>query len=260
MSMEYRVPSGGGLYIASLGTYKAAIIVPPKVKGLADLQCQPQIDVAKRTPETITMLIACAQLWGKARLSGDFIAGVRRTTVLRAITAHILALLGGSTWAYAESKLEKRGLIYLSRSISEKPGELRFVSKLQFEYQSFAGAPPAKRAACLAELAQNFRIVQPSPKQREVVGKNSSGMIVRRRVQGVGPDNLTWLAEFALRMASDPGTLSTWAGDYLSAGVGKLLNVPILVRAARFLVLAVDQQKKSFASTSEVYAGWGWSE
>jgi hypothetical protein len=82
---------------------------------------------------------------------------------------------------------------------------------------------------------------------------------VVRRVQGVGPEHSAWLAEFALRMASDPVTISAWAGEHVDASVKKLLDVPTLARAARFLVLAVDQQKKSVAASGEVYAGWGWS-
>ena len=37
------------------------------------------------------------------------------------------------------------------------------------------------------------------------------------------------------------------------------LDVPTLARAARFLVLAVDLEKKSTAALGDVYAGWGWS-
>lgn len=111
-SAEHKAPRAGGLYVATLGSFKAAIIVPPIVKGLAELQCEPKIDTAQRTPETITKLMSFAQLWGKARLSGDLIAGARRGVVLRALTAHIVALLGGRAWASAESKLkDERGLV-----------------------------------------------------------------------------------------------------------------------------------------------------
>jgi hypothetical protein len=260
-SAEQRAPRTGGLYVATLGDFKAAIIVPPIVKGLADLQCEPKIDAGQRTPEAITKLMTFAQLWGKARLSGDLIAGARRGVVLRALTAHILALLGGRAWASAESKLkDERGLVDLKRSISDKGYEFGLGSGLQLEYQALASEPPATRAVRLASLAESFRLVQPSPKHREVVGRASTpGLTVVRRVQGVGPEHSTWLAEFALRIASDPATLSTWAGEHVEAGIKKLLEVPTLARAARFLVLAVDQQRKSRAAAGEVYAGWGWS-
>jgi hypothetical protein len=174
-SAEHKAPRAGGLYVATLGNFKAAIIVPPIVKGLVDLQCEPKIDTAQRTPETITKLMSFAQLWGKARLSGDLIAGARRGVVLRAFTAHIVALLGGRAWASAESKLkDERGLVDLKRSISDKGYELGLGSGLQLEYQALAAEPPTKRAARLASLAESFRLVQPSPNQREVVGRSST--------------------------------------------------------------------------------------
>ena len=257
---EEKAPRAGGLYVATLGDFKATIIVPPIVKGLADLQCEPQIESGQRTPEAIARLLAFAQLWGRARLSGDLIAGARRRVVIRALTAHILSLLGGRAWASAESKLrDERGLVELKRRISDKGYELGLGSGLQHEYQALADDLPSKRAARLASLAESFRLVQPSAKQRKVMARsNSPGLTVVRRVPGVGPEHSAWLAEFALRLASDPVTLSAWAGEHVDGSIKKLLEVPTLARAARFLVLAVEQRKK-LAAAGEVYAGWGWS-
>lgn len=258
---EHRAPRAGGLYVAALGSFRAAIIVPPIVKGFAELQCDPKIDPGPRTPEAITKLFWFAQLWGKARLSGDLIAGARRSVVLRAITAHIVALLGGRAWASAESKLkDERGLVDLKRSISDKVYEIGLGSGLQLEYQGLAAEPPTKRALRLASLAESFRLVQASVGEREVVARWSTpGMPVVRRIQGVGPEHSAWLAEFALRIASDPVTVGSWAGEHAETSVKKLLDVPTLARAARFLVLAVEQQKKSLRAAGELYAGWGWS-
>jgi hypothetical protein len=259
--LEHRAPRAGGLYVATLGDFKATIIVPPIVKGLADLRCEPKIESGQRTPETVATLLSSAQLWGKARLSGDLIAGARRGVVLRALTSNILSLVGGRAWASAESKLkDEQGLVDLKRCISDKGYELGLGSGLQLEYQALANEPPSRRAARLASLAESFRLMQPSANQREVVERSSfPGLRVLRRVQGVGPEHSEWFSEFALRVASDPVTVSAWAGEYADASIKKLLDVPTLARAARFLVLAVDQRKKSRAIADEVYAGWRWS-
>jgi hypothetical protein len=91
-----------------------------------------------------------------------------------------------------------------------------------------------------------------------IAGKAHGGAtIIRRRAEG--PDNPTWLAELALRLASDPAHVEHWAKEHLRTGVERLIKFSMLARAARFLVLAVDQQKKSLAAAGEVYAGWGWS-
>ena len=251
-SAEHRAPRGGGLYVATMGTFQAAIIVPPMVKGLEDLRCEPKVEAGQRTTETIIKLMTFAQLWGRARLPGDLIAGARRDTVLRALIVYIHVLLGGSAWASAESELkDERGLVHLKRSISDRKYELGLGSGLQLAYQALATEAPTKRAARLASLAESFQLVPPSTNRHEGLGRSSS--------PGVGPEHSAWLAEFALRMASDPMTLGAWAGEHVDASIQKLLDVPTLARAARFLVLAVDQRRKSLAAAGEVYAGWGWS-
>ena len=258
-SAEQIAPRAGGLYVATLGTFRAAIIVPPIVKDLADLRCEPKIDARPRTAQTITKLVMFAELWGKARLPGDPIADAHRVNVLRALSSEILAQIGGSTWTYAESRLkDARGLIDLQRNISNKGYERELASQLQFQYPMLASEAPKKRAAVFASLAEHVKLVRPSPFQREVVGASGSPVGRRRRVQGVGPEHSEWLAEFALRMASDAVTLTAWAGDHFAAGVQTLLDVPTLARAARFLVLAVGLEKKSSAAPGDVYAGWRW--
>lgn len=258
---EHKAPRTGGLYLATLGDFKAAIIVPPIVKGLADLQCEPRLDGRERTPTAVSRLLSFARLWAAARLSGDLIAGARQRAVVRAITAHVFAVIGGQSWERAETNIaEPNGLAELKRSISQNRLEAGIGAKLHLDAEKLADASPDRRAASLASLAESFRLVAPSANQREVVGRSSSpGVTVLRRVQGVGPEHPTWLAEFALRLASDPMTLEAWAGEHIDASIKKLLDVPTLARAARFLVLAVDQQKKSLAAAGEFYAGWGWS-
>ncbi|MCC7386337.1 MAG: hypothetical protein IT384_31130 [Deltaproteobacteria bacterium] len=258
---EHKAPRTGGLYAATLGDFKAMIIVPPIVKGLADLQCEPRFDGRERTPAAVSRLLSFARLWATARLSGDLIAGARQRAVIRAITAHVFAVLGGQSWERAETNIaEPNGLAELKRSISQNRLEAGIGAKLHLDAEKLADASPDRRAASLASLTESFRLVAPSANQREVVGRSSSpGVTVLRRVQGVGPEHPTWLAEFALRLASDPMTLEAWAGEHIDASIKKLLDVPTLARAARFLVLAVDQQKKSLAAAGEFYAGWGWS-
>ncbi|MCL2726375.1 MAG: hypothetical protein FWD69_18290 [Polyangiaceae bacterium] len=254
---KHEVPLVGGLYVATLREFKATIVVPPIV---ADLQRKPQIDAGQRTPENIAKLLTSAQLWGTACLPGDLIASAYRRAVLRALSEHIVSLLGGRVWASAELKLkDERGLLELKRCISNKGYELALGSVLQLDHKVLSESPPSLRAVRLAALAESFQLAQPNPNQREINERRSSrGVTEVRRVQGVGPEHSAWFAEFALRMASDPVTLSAWAGEHVDASIRKLLDMPTLARAARFLVLAVDQQKKSLAAAGELYAGWGW--
>jgi hypothetical protein len=250
---EQRAPLTGGLYVATLGEFNTSIIVPPVVKALADLHCDPRIDGRNLTPEALLRLLSFARLWGAARLSGDLIAGARQRVVIRAITAHVLSLLGGQAWARAEAKLtEPNGLAELKRCISQSHLGARIGAKLQLDCETLARTSLGARVAHLASLAESFRLVPPSAGQPEIDGRSTSLGLA-------GPEHSTWLAEFALRIASDPGSLHEWAGEHLLAGIRKLLDVPTLARSARFLVLAVEQQKESLAMIGESYVGWEWS-
>lgn len=256
---EYQAPRTGGLYVAKLADFQASLIVPPVVKVLADLRCEPRLNGRERTPAAVAALLSFARLWASARLSGDLIAGIRQRDVIRAITAHVFALLGGQSWARAETQFtQPNGLAELKRSISHNRVEAVIGAKLQLDAQKLADMSPNRRAEILASLAESVRIVPPNRKQREVVWRPSTPGGALVRVQGIGPEHTTWLAEFALRLASYPITLERWAGQHVDASIKALLDMPTMARAARFLVLVVDQQKKVLAP-GELYAGWGWS-
>jgi hypothetical protein len=90
----------------------------------------------------------------------------------------------------------------------------------------------------------------PPPSARET---RSPGV---RRIPMGGSD---WLCEFALRLASGPAGAASWAGSRVGEGIGRLLDRPILARAARFLVLAVDHHLQAQRSLDALYAGWEWS-
>ena len=244
-SAAHKAPRGGGLYVATLGTFRAAIIVPPIVETPLDLRCVPRIDDEERKPAAINKLVALAQEWGTARLSGDLIAGLRRLAILHALTASVHALIGGRAWASAESMRSGPGrgveLSNLKQQISQDRRERDIGMDLHIQQKALAAMGPSERVAVFAGLVLQYGLVSPT-----------------RYGPDVGAGNATWLAEFALRMASNPVIVGAWAGEHFRAGIQKLLDVPTLARAARFLVLAVDQQKKSDAASGEVYAGWGW--
>jgi hypothetical protein len=259
-AVEHLVPRAGGLYVATLGDFKAAVVVPPIVKGFAELKCEPRFEERDCTPQAISRLLSFARFWGTARLSGDLIAGARQRAVIQAITAHVMSLLGGRAWANAESNLTSRSaLADLKRHISQNRAEQGIGAKLLIEHEALAEASPAQRVALLASLAESFQLMRQRQGERDTVGLASSTLLtVPRPTPGAGPDHAVWLAEFALRIASDPVSLEAWAGQHLDAGIVKLFDVPTLARAARFLALAVDKCKEH-AGTGEFLAGWGWS-
>lgn len=258
---EYAVPDAGGLYVATIGSFKASIIAPPVVHSLADLRCDPQVDPVAHSSEAVVAVLSFVRLWGTARLSGDLLVSRRRRDVIRAITQQVFSALGGPSWLQAERTLGGAGgLAALKRKIAPSSFGSAISARHELNDEALAQTPLRKRVTNLASLAVNLRLVTPDQERREVVRSvAASGVTVLRRVQGVGPGDSTWLAEFALRLASDPATLEAWAGEQLNAGIKRLFEVPTLARAARFVVLAIDQQKNSLASAGEIYDGWSWS-
>lgn len=258
---EYKVPNDGGLYVATIETYKASIIVPPVVHSLPDLRCDPIVDRIASKTEAIVAILQYVRLWGTARLSGDLLVTRRRRDVIRAMTQQIFSALGGQLWLQAEKNLDgPDGLQALKRKIAPGSYGGAMTARHELNDEALAQASLSKRISSLASLATNLRLLTPGPERREVVNSATApGVRILRRVQGVGPGDPTWLAEFALRMASDPTTLEAWAGVHVDGGIQKLFEVPTLARAARFVVLSIDQKKNALASAGEIYDGWSWS-
>ena len=65
------------------------------------------------------------------------------------------------------------------------------------------------------------------------------------------------LAEFLLRLASDPSSLATWPADDVRRYVEVALASPVLVRAARFAVLAIHASETR--ETDMGFRGWTWT-
>src|SRR5262249_6100160 len=94
----------------------------------------------------------------------------------------------------------------------------------------------------------------PAPERTVPMYRGDGVTVVRRRF---GPED--WNCEFALRLASSPETVEVWAGQNLEHGLEWLLAFPIVARAARCLVLAIDRESPTFtANDGQLYRGWRW--
>jgi hypothetical protein len=257
LASEYEVPTAGGLCVARTGEFTAAIIVPPFIRGLADLQCIPRVDGGgERSVESVIGALELARLWGHARLSGDVFSATRQRTVLRALTQHTFRIIGGENWAQAELAVHGRddGMSNLKRAVSKRREEIDGVAALAVDCAGLATAERQRSVEHLAALGARF-LSFPSP---AVIPRSIPGgaTIIRRTPSAA---DRVWLAEFALRLASDPGEVESWAGQGLRAGVERLLKGPAFARAARFLVIATDHHLESRAAMDELYAGWKWA-
>lgn len=252
--LEYQVPFTGGLYAARIGEYSASIVVPPEFlgRGLAELGHTPEVERSERSLDSVIRVVEIAGLWGQARLSGGLLSAIRQRNVMEALVSELFRLICGENWARAEEDFLTNGdsgaLMTLSQAISRNPGELAVNAVIVRDLEIVASATPSDRVRILASLAFNNRLLPDS-----ILRRTSNSQEAQRF------DTPRGLSELALRLASDPAIVGTWAGQELRAGLRLLLETPSLERAARFLVLATERFSPTESLSGSLYAGWRWA-
>ena len=229
----------GGLLRARVNNFEASVILPPDVRDLTDLQrtrVVPQVTSGSKTPERIQQLIALSDAWASASLPGDPFAHHERRAALRALTARLVSIIAGTRW----TRLEERGVpdnefVFneLQVGVGDEIYQKAIAEAIQRRVVSWEALEPAKRAVEFAA----------------VLGTNKNRTTVDRTEHR--------FAEFLLRLASEPAMLAGWSGTEVRAALERILESPVLIRAARFVVLAVclDETEDTGAS----YEGWAWT-
>ena len=243
---EYEVSAPGGLYLARQASFSAGIIVIlRRLRSLKDLASSPAIPNRQRSLEAVLDGVHLANEWANARSSGDILSVTSRQKTLRVITRHVVGLIGGEGWARAETDFEQgreRDLSILERAVPRRSHEGPFASVLAREAAEFGRASTRQRVNRLAKLARDYGVVR---------DREGDSRVSR---------NPEWMSEVALRLASNPRDAVTWADADLTAAMTRLMEVPILARAARFVVLATHTvTPDSGAMPGEVYTGWTWT-
>ena len=250
-----QVPDHGGMYVARTRTHAAAIIVPPVLPqgfGLAALGLNPQIERRVRSTDSAMRIVGIAGLWRRARLPGDLLAVFRRQQVMNALASELFRLVCGDNWARAEEETgltgrDARTLEALCQAISKNPAEVGAGPALLRDAETIAQSDCSRRVEHFASLAVTHRLL-PEGIQRMTSGQPGSS----------GPGTSMGLAELALRLASNPGSVEGWAGSDLRSRLNRLMESPSLFRAARFAVLATQPFFSSGVQSGDLYAGWGW--
>jgi hypothetical protein len=232
---EYLAPTTGGLYLARLHEFSAAIILGPIVHTFGDLEFTPTFTNMDRSVQTIVRMLECSSNWAAARLPGDIFSALRRRKVLRALASHLSYVIAEGGWVDAEAAASagtSEGLIRLRRAISNNRDAAEIGPALFIELATLSKITKEARVDRFAALAKLFLQLAPADHR--------------------------WVSELALRLASHPMGVEAWAGDRLKEGITKLLGRPTLIRAARFLVISTDRQLDSSISGDEIYASWSW--
>jgi hypothetical protein len=227
--------SDGGLVVAVAGTMRAAIVLPPLVRRLNDLKAAvPHLPPLSKVPAEVVRVIDAADLWGSAALPADPVGAMRRNAVLRGFAEALTALLAGSRWVRAEAA-------YTGRSDGNLRS-LRDAIGVEIAYQQ-------QLASALADSCLALR-------EADVAGRVAAfAEVLAAHARPLGVDGVDRaFAEFLLRLVSEPGTLADWPRDSREMLIGRALEAPLLVRAARFVVMTTLAEH----DTGSTYAGWRW--
>ena len=230
----------------------ARLVRPHQYSGLESLRCNPVIRPKVRSTKSVVRIVNAATTWGGAVLPGDPLSRSRQRAVLDALVQEIFRLIGGDQWGTAERGLSTRDrqqLVGLSRAVSRQISERRVGADLLSSAESLSKKPPEARIKHLVSLATKYCRLPRAP-------QSADGQQTPFQSQHVA-SSPEWLCELALRLASAPQNVESWAGESLGQGLDRLLERPTIARAARFLVIAIDACQKA-SGNANLDNGWKW--
>lgn len=238
-------PVTGGLYYATHDEYRCGVIIPDCQKAhsgftsFQDLGLRPEMKPSSRSTSTIVDVLDSVERWSSARLTGDTLSAIRQQQVVDALTSHVVFLICGKRWAAIEEACRKSARPpdrqLLARGVSDRTEH----NDLRNQLCSVGGK--------LSTMATDERIVALAKILVPHLALGGVRQWANRPAEEMG----TWLAEFALRLASKPAGIARWAAQYLHPGIDFLLVNPIMVRAARFMTLSEQRQSLDWGREQE---------
>jgi len=242
---EY-LSASNGLYFAQSGEDSSAIILPPADKSLGivtNLNLKTQFGTRVRSPDGVGDLIRVIQLWSNARLSGDVFCAIRQQQVVEALTGYLFSFMGGKKWAAIENgkviSTSPLSLESLARGINDKGGYETIQKQLGVLSANLERMSTSERIGALSNVAKPFVRIS----QGQSAGKTPT-------------PSLLWLSELALRLASRPDKALSWAGKNWRWGLDQLLQQPVLIRAARSMVIMVEEHEPK--QIGDPIWNWEW--
>lgn len=232
--------SAGGLFTATLDGVEVGAVLPPEVKGLKDLKPRATLREKSQTAADIEGLIRTAGSWTRACVPGNLVALMARDAVIDTHKTELGGLIGGKLW----ESLERRRAA--GRDVS--PGEWSDALAKPGDWHAFQRGvcglahgplddPPVE---ALAELLGPGRLTPGASTQAVVSsrGRHPGDPAAGFEVGGAR------LAEFVLRLASDPGTLADWDAAEVGRLASETLKYPLVYRAARMVSVCTQKEER----------------
>jgi hypothetical protein len=234
-----------GLYVAEAGSCSSAIMISPKITTFSDLQLPTHVTSCRRTPEDIGKLVIALEKWSIARVSKDLLSTAMKRKVTISILHEILRVIAGDRWWSFERALIKQSGTTLQQAAQ---------THLKRADEIALGTDFSGIAAGLADLVSQQRILP----FVELAGRRIATTAPKKTTLDDRIRDFPWNCEFALRLASGSSSIRTWSADCFHAGIAYLIQYPALARAARFLVIAIDEAHEPLPLGSQMYERWEW--
>lgn len=236
-----------GLYVAIAGRHRAAVIVKETavMRSFDDLVLRLTPISVDPTPTGLSALASEAELWGTAALTGNPVAAMWRSQVVRHLHRKLVSELCGPSWAAGEAVVYENHAIGLSRlknqliTTAGVPAAVIQLVDNATQLSETAVAERVQRLAGIAGLAARI-----APKAFGELGRDRGSSEIR-------------LAEFTLRLATDVSA-PRWAGIHLIPALEVLLAWPVLLQAGRYLGLANPSSLVGDLEYPPLYSGWEW--
>lgn len=249
--------AAAGVIVASVEADHDSLVVAPMPKvdmQLSDLRgAAPKIVAPKLEVKTVSEFVNVIETWADARLPGSGIAAIQRNFVLRELHRSLFGALCGAPWQKAEIEAEAAVTRLVDQRASGEEQAKAFFRRLGRD---------------LDRMSANHRLIDGLLRDAADFVDQDAMERVRHLVPFLRPllphFDVPLVTQFSLRLASAPETIARWAGKSLPSLLGTVIRRRWLLKASRFVALAVDQMATGRGEQPPlrrvpIYGGWQWS-
>ncbi|MEV4225511.1 hypothetical protein AB0J81_00100 [Streptomyces bobili] len=228
------LPSGG-LLQATSGSMTASIVLPPDPNQLRQRPSNHQVIRYTGAPLfEMKQLIVGHRRWLDADVPADPFAHHQREQVLNEVTTALVCLAAGNRWAHLER--------------NRAPVGGRRTPDVLDKMRELVGQARMQRVAA-QQIARHLWEWEES----QTALNEGFARAIRTVAAASGIDDPHTAADFLLPLVTVPGSLASWDETELDRLLSCVLRSPVLIRAARFAVLGIEDLRE--ASNQSVVGG-----
>ncbi len=228
-----------GLVTATANNFSISTVVTPgRIHNLADLGARRTtivIEQRDRSVDSLRELVDLSKLWGMAD-KPDLNASLAARRVLQKVSIEIAAGITGQYWRGVEHRRFKFGQV----PDNEMVRALGTTRSQTLTIEALRRRLPTPESINLRDLVDTFSSIihwaDSSPVHSDIS-----------------------LGEFCLRIASQPSSAADLDSDAFDCHADSMIEHPITLRLARYIVFRVDDVRAADFQTDAPYEGFAWT-